>query len=272
MSAEEEWVFDSEEPEPVEAPPEPPADPPKPEEAEEPPPEEPKEEPIVFSDAQQAKVDQIIDKTTARHRDEYERRLAQEKERIRAELESQYGAPREDRRPEVPDMPDPFDDDFENKVRARDEAISKAAEFDARQRAQAEYQQAMDAQQHHQTLQAIQTTFTGYFKRAEAAGIEDSAIKSAGKIVGESGIHSDVINEVIQDESGPEINVWLAKHPEELTKVSEMTPLKAWAYIQSSVKPKATRKKPAPPPEPAESPKGKGAPPDDGTPDGWSFE
>lgn len=255
--------------------PEKPQDPPDPEAEEGPQGEdggsEDGEDTAEFTEAQQAKLQAAIDRNNARIRRDYEKRLESESQRIQKEMETRYGTRQDEGPPEIPDLPDPFDDDFEGKVKARDEAIAKRGEWEADQRSKAAFQQERQREAQMQEFQGAQTALNTYFSRGDKAGIERGALESAGRVVGESALPGEIIGELVNDESGPEINVWLAKHPDELDKIAEMSPMRGWAYLDKTIRPKATRKRAAPPPEPADSPKGKGAPPSE-DPEGWTLE
>ena len=81
----------------------------------------------------QDKINEAINRQAAK-RFEAENR-AKEADRKREEAEAELRRLQTPERPEVPEMPDPYDADFEGKVKARDAALLAQAQYDARQEA-----------------------------------------------------------------------------------------------------------------------------------------
>jgi hypothetical protein len=190
---------------------------------------------------------------------EAKREAAAEKER-REELErklQQYEAPV---RPDIPPPPDPYDQDFQQRVAHRDALIAQAARWDAQQ-AYVQQQAQADAQARWQAEQdKLRATVTAYSGTADKLGITASELSQAGQAVAQFGIHDDLAQHILTDEQGPSITVYLSKNPLEMDKISNMSPIKAAAYIESHVKPKAVKPPPQLAPEPVESLKGSGVP------------
>jgi hypothetical protein len=190
---------------------------------------------------------------------EAKREAAAEKER-REELErklQQYEAPV---RPDIPPPPDPYDQDFQQRVAHRDALIAQAARWDAQQ-AYVQQQAQVDAQARWQAEQdKLRATVTAYSGTADKLGITAAELSQAGQAVAQFGIHDDLAQHILTDEQGPSITVYLSKNPLEMDKISNMSPIKAAAYIESHVKPKAVKPPPQLAPEPVESLKGSGVP------------
>jgi len=227
------------------------------------------DKPEPFSEKQQAKFNEEIARKVAKQR-EAERKasqLEQEAEALRLKVQ-QYEAPI---RPDIPPPPDPYDDGFAEKVRYRDAMIARAAQYDAHQAWQ-QNQQAMAAQQRQQAEQdKLRDTVTTYSEKAEKLGISAQELAQSGQIVAAYGISNEVAEHILNDDQGPAITRYLAKNPLEMDKVMGMTPLKAAAYIEATIKP-ATQSPPRLAPEPTESLRGSGARERERGPKGAVFE
>lgn len=214
------------------------------------------EEKVTFSPEQQEIMNREIGKKTAKLR-EVERQAEEERQRIEQlqQKVAEYEAPV---RPDIPPPPDPYDDDYEASQKARDAAIAQAAAFDARMEAvQAQNQKAMQDYQEAQSKKIIESVQT-YAGRADKLGIKPDELQIAGNKVAAFGIQDDLAQHILNDEMGPNITMYLSDNVQELEAINGMTPLQAAAYIETNVKPKATREPVAPPPEPPELVAGKG--------------
>lgn len=196
-----------------------------------------------------------------REKDELAKRLAD----IEAQKPKQV-------RPNVPEVPDPYDDDYEAKVRARDEQLFKQAEFDAQQRLmQAQAQQAQIAEQ-QKAAQEREKTITEYSKRAIALGVTTEELQQAGARL-QGMVSPDVEGYILESDKGPLITKYLASNPLELDKLAQLPPMQAGEYM-ATVKAKAAefgQKKVTTAPEPVETIQGGGAAPERG-PRGAKFE
>jgi hypothetical protein len=202
--------------------------------AEEAPVEPPK---VQFSEEQQAIFNKEIGNKVAKHR-EAERHL--EEERLRREaVEKKLAEYEKVSRPNIPDIPDPYDDNFAEKTRQRDQVIAEAARFDAglqsaEEQSQRDKQAAFEKQQ-EQTRLAVQT----YSTRAESLGIKPADLQTAGNQVHAFGIAEEVSQHILSDEQGPAITMYLSTNPVEMEAVRNMNPMQAAVYIETQVKTKA---------------------------------
>ncbi len=224
---------------------------------------------IEFSPGQQQFINEkIVGPKVAKQR-EAERaaeELRAENERLKQQLPMET-------RPEVPDMPDQYADDYEKQVQARDQAIQDQIRYDERQRAQAERDQAMLLDQYQKDIDAQNARIAEYANRSKDLGVEPEQLQAAGKIVGASGIGAELTNHIIADKHGPAITKYLADNPVELNEIVGMTPMQAAIHIETNIKPGITKKlssTEAPPP-PTETLKG-GAVSHKGGPDGAIYE
>ena len=155
--------------------------------------------------------------------------------------------------PVIPDLPDPFDSDYEQKVQARDQALIAQAQWQARQEAMQEVQS-----------QEVVRQAESYFSRAKDFGIDAEDLKASGQLVaGAVGDREAIFKRLLKDQAGPAITHYLANNPQHLEKMLQGDDYDAVEYLASVVKPKATasakRRTAPPPPPPVETEKGSGA-------------
>lgn len=233
-------------------------------EAKKPEKEEPEgEEPdtrVEFTPEQQAKVDEIARRAAARNleklQEEREARqnLEAELQKLRPQQQSQPG------RPEVPPMPDPFEDDFSAKMQARDEALQRATQWDAVQYLTRQQQEQQRAQQQAAQQAELEKTVNTYQARARKLGIKDAELQVAGRQVQAVGMAPDLVQHILSDSNGPAVTVYLANNIEELDKINGMSPLNAAIYLETQIKPKVGKRVTSKPPPTLDSVKGSGQP------------
>ncbi len=223
---------------------------------------------VTFDEAQQAKVNQLIGEKVSKQREA--ERQAEELQRRLAEVEASL--PKE-KRPEIPAMPDPFDDDFEEQSKARDAAIIKQAEFDATARANERLQQQAQQEAARRQQAALETELVKYSNKAKASGIDQNQMVQDMQAVGQNIPDVNIQAFLLTEEKGPEITNFLASNPLEMDKVRNMNQMQAAIYIETQLKPKATQsRKTSNAPAPADTLSGRGAPPKERGPKGAKFE
>lgn len=240
---------------------------------------EDQEEPEVEGDEPEDKApevkeddpDRYVKSINKKHRQYMEQVRANEElmERIR-QLEAKQP---KSARPEIPPPPDPFDSDYADKIKARDEAILKASKYDAQQELIRNQQQEMQQQQMRQAQEAIVKTVTSYTERAEKLGLTREQLQQAGNAVAAHGFRDDLSTYILEDEHGPLLTAYLARHPEEIDKLNNMHPVRAGVMLETIIKPKAQRasgRSTAPPPP--DTLGGGGAPPIARGPKGAVYE
>ena len=187
------------------------------------------------------------------------RQAKREKEELAKRLADIEAQKPTEQRPNVPAMPDPYDDDFETKVRARDEQLLKQAQFDAQQSLlQQQAQQAQLAEQ-QKAQQELANRAGEYAKRATALGVDSQELQQAAQRI-QGFVNDDVAGYILDSDKGPLITKYLASNPLELDKLSTMSPMQAGEYM-ASVKAKAAefgQKKVTSAPEPVETIQGGG--------------
>lgn len=245
----------------------------EPEQKAEPKQEEAEEDPdkVEFDERQQAKVNEIIGKKTAKQR-EAERQAEEYKKRL-DELESKL--PKQER-PEIPEIPDRDDPEFDQKVKARDKAIEEAAAYDASERLRSE-QELQEQQQHQQqAMQKFQSSVDKYNERAQTLGIDQGELVKAGETLQDFGYNFGpmAMAQILDDPMGPQIFVHLSKNPTDAEKLQSLPDYKKAVFIENTLKQAAQKgvKKINPPNDPPDHLDGKGAPEDEGGPPGVVYE
>lgn len=203
-----------------------------------------------------------------------QRELEEIKQRLSEREESpapQAQAP--DNGPIVPAMPDIWEENYEQKIQERDQAIMQRAQWEVDQRSEsmrAEEQQRLQAEKQ---MEVIRSKVTDYTKRAEKFGVAEKELEVAGNTVHQIGIDDSITAYVLDHEAGPAITMHLAKNFSDLQAVKEMNPMQAAVFIETKVMPKVSRaQKRVAPPEPTEQLKGSGVAAKERGPEGATYE
>ena len=171
-----------------------------------------------------------------------ERELEASKARV-AEFEQKQREAMQASVSEVPPLPDPFDDDYEAKIKSRDEALRANERFNAEQQAQQQQQQLVQ----QQAAQAKQVEFNAsietYTKKAISLGIEQSELQAAGTAVANYGLSDDLVMHILKDSDGPLITKHLAANPQDGYQLATMSPYAVGGFIEN-IKSKAGALKP----------------------------
>lgn len=218
-----------------------------------------KPEESLFSPEQQAVFDREMGRKTAKIR-EMERQ-AEDERRQREEIEAKLQQMQAPTRPDVPPMPDPFDDDFDDKVKARDEAMANLYRYEAEQQSLRNQQEYLARQEQERVITNLRNTVAEYSSRADRLGIKAEELQVAGNTVAQFGMDPGVIEYILTDEQGPALTMYLSEHLMELEKLREMNPTRAAIYLETQVKGKASRGRQRTPSAPAPTDRPGGAPP-----------
>ena len=190
-----------------------------------------------------------------------ERDLAQERERLfkfeQAERDRQAALVGN-----IPDIPDPFDDDFDVKVKAREDALIAQANYNAQNQYYLQQQQDSQQQEVQAKQQQIQESMSNYSKKALDLGIDQNELQAAGNTVANYGLSDDLVMYILADTDGPLITKHLAANPQDGYKLANMSPYEAGTFL-GDVKKKASALKPrtSNAPNPATNLRGNGADP-----------
>ena len=140
-------------------------------------------------------------------------------------------------RPEVPAMPNPYEDDYESQMAVRDDAIRQAASFDGREAADLAQAQRNEQAANRQRQQAALDREQVFYGEADKQGIKKAELDVAAGVVGSYGLNPDLVNEIMKDEQGGAIVMHLAKNPltiEQLNGASYLEVGNVYAEIRKS--------------------------------------
>jgi len=165
----------------------------------------------------------------------------------------------------IPPMPDAFDDDYEAKVKVRDEAIIANANYNAQNQAYLAQQQFTQQQAAQAKQEQINKSMQDYTSKAVELGIKQEELQAAGNAVAGYGLSDDLVMHILADSDGPLITKHLAANPQEGYQLASMSPYQVGSFLDgikskaSALKPKKTNA-----PAPAERLTGNGADPEAG--------
>jgi len=144
---------------------------------------------------------------------------------------------------EIPPLPDPFDDNYESKIKARDEALRANERFNADQQAQQQRQQLAQQQAAQAKQLELNASIETYSKKAISLGIEQSELQAAGAAVANYGLPDDLVMHILKDSDGPLITKHLAANPQDGYQLATMSPYAVGSFIDN-IKSKAGALKP----------------------------
>jgi hypothetical protein len=197
-------------------------------------------------------------------------RIAEFESRQREEMAAKVGT--------IPNMPDPFDDDFDEKVKQRDEALIAQANFNQRNdnyQAQQQFQQQEVQRAKQVEVQKILQAHNG---RVKALGITPEAMQAAENAVVGYELPKDMMVFIAGGNDSPEVMNYLAANPVEAFELSNMARSNDYeaGNLLRDIKQKASTLKPktSNAPKPGDDLRGRGAKPNDGFLylDGATFE
>jgi len=176
-------------------------------------------------------------------------------------------------KPVIPDLPDPYDEDYDVRIKQRDEAIKNAAIYEANEEARnnqlKSQHQAEQERKKNELVKSVET----YSGRAKELGISENELAVAGKAVAAYGMLDDVAHFILSDDKGPAITTFLARNPSELESISKLSPMQAAVHINNVIKPKLQLKnKISAIPEPADTLSGGGVTRSERGPKGAKYE
>ncbi len=175
----------------------------------------------------------------------------QRADNLQSRLDAAQATQNETARPEIPPVPDPFAENFEELILKRDLALQSATAYDAKQNFITQQQQDAATEKKNTELAALQDTVRTYSERAAKLGISPQQLDLAGRTVQSFGISDQVTHFILNDEKGPAITHFLARNPAEVEAIGILGPMAAAVYITNTILPQmipAKRKKLAPAP------------------------
>ena len=155
---------------------------------------------------------------------------------------------------EIPAMPDSFDDDFDAKVKQRDEALIAQANFNAQNNAYIQQQQFTQQQAAQAALQKQAELGNSFTANAKAAGATDEEFNTVVMTLNNGGMTGDIGNAIMQDPDGYFIAKHLAANPQEAHELNTMNPILAGAkFAELKLKASALKPKTSSTPAPVDS-------------------
>ena len=177
-------------------------------------------------------------------------------------------------RPNIPELPDQYDENFTEKMATRETAIQEAATFDANLNAATQLQNEQALALQGQQQQAANDLATSFVGKAKDLGVSEAELGTALETVGAyGGVGQDLANFVMSHDQGPLVAKYLAENPAEVLTIQTMTPMQGAAHLMTNVMPKAVATKTTlGAPAPVDSLDGNGATPSDEGPAGAKYE
>ena len=145
---------------------------------------------------------------------------------------------------DIPDLPDAFDDDYESKMKQRDDALIAQANFNTQNQSYQQEQAYQQQQAQAVKQEQLQTQVSSYNARTKELGISTEEMQAAGNAVAQYNISNDLTMAILADSDGPLITKYLAANPTELQDLSGMNPVQAAMHIERNIRAKATALKP----------------------------
>lgn len=166
---------------------------------------------------------------------------------------------------EIPPMPDAFDDDFDEKVKSRDEAIIAQANFNASNQVFLQQQQHQQQLAQAQQQEKLQQSMQSYSSKALELGIKQDELQAAGNAVAQYGLSDELVMHILADSDGPLITKHLAANPQDGFELAQMSPFAVGSKLDAiRVKAAALKPKQSNTPDPATNLQGNGADPEAG--------
>lgn len=144
---------------------------------------------------------------------------------------------------DIPPMPDSFDEDFDVKVKQRDDALIAQANFNAQNNAymqQEQFNQQQAAQAAQQKQAELASSFTA---NAKKMGATDEEFNSVVNTLNNGGMTGDIGAAIMSEPDGYFIAKHLAANPIEAHELNTMNPILAGAKF-AELKQKASALKP----------------------------
>ena len=203
-------------------------------------------------------VEKRISKLTFKRHEEREKR--EEAERKLAEAQAEIKRLKgESDKVVIPPMPDSFDENYAEKVKAREVAIAKQAEFEAQAKIEQNRLNEQRIAQQQAVLKAIQTNKDKMYATAKTHGFKEEDFAEADVKVSKFIRSPEVATFILEREDSSLIVQHLANDVEALEKLGRMSPVNAAVFLATEIASKAAALKPkaSSAPEPLEIVKGR---------------
>jgi len=221
-----------------------------------------------------SEADQIAQKAINKQHRKYreEQRKREELEKRLKDLEQQSQTLNN---VDIPPIPDSWDENYEDKVKARDAAILQKAKIEASQQLQAEREANEQRAREAEELKQSQQRNDKFLENARKLGVSQEALNEAQDIVISYGVGDmpGLAAALVDDPDGPVMVQYLASNLLELNEIVNADPVLAGIKLANvKVKAAALKPKPTAAPDPATSLDGRGAPEKQRGPKGATYE
>lgn len=222
----------------------------------------------------QEAVNKRINEITFQKYEEKRKReqLEEELNQLKAKIEKQNTSSDD---VQIPDLPDVYDDDYEEKIRAREAALKKAAELNARKTFLKEQEQQVLQEKMKRQQDEVMKQVNNMYSSAKKLGISEEELKSADATVSNFIKDPSIARFILAQDDAALIVKYLSSSAQELESLSSMDPLHASVRIATKIASEAKKLKPSSitqTPDPIEIPKGKATLKDDPYLEGAKFE
>tara|TARA_B110000261_G_C13082551_1_gene356522 strand:+ start:1596 stop:2375 length:780 start_codon:yes stop_codon:yes gene_type:complete len=174
--------------------------------------------------------------------------------------------------PMILPVPDQYDDNYAEQMEARDKSIQDKAQYDASQRVRAEHAEYQRQQQNQEQINQVNERGNKYKENSIKLGVDQAQLGEAANIVANYGIRQDVAMELLSEEQGPLITMYLAQNPQALDAINTANAI-SLGNVWSDIKTKASslQTKTTSTPDPVETQKGSGVGPKNRGPAGATY-
>jgi hypothetical protein len=174
---------------------------------------------------------------------------------------------------DIPPIPDSWDENYEGKIKERDEAILRKAKNDALLQQQSEFAEREKQEKQRIELESAQKRNDQFLENAKKLGVDNKSLMDAQKAVIDYGVTPGIADVLLDDPEGALMLQHLAANPLELYDIVNASPeLAGFKMAEVKQKAAALRPKPTSAPDPATTLDGRGVPPKERGPQGAIFE
>lgn len=145
----------------------------------------------------------------------------------------------------VPDLPEPYDEKFAEKLANRDAAIQRKAEFEAQEKRLADDKVENDKAATLKAEDANKAQVAIFDGNMVALGLNPVEVKTAADKIIDYGISEGLTDFILEDPDGPLMVQYLDQNPVELAEMNAMSSLSLFNHINKTVRAKAALLKPS---------------------------
>lgn len=173
----------------------------------------------------------------------------------------------------IPEMPDSFDDDYDVKVKQRDEAILQKGRQDQMRQSTQDQTAVSQQEQERRDFEVTEQRNNTFMENASKLGVDTESLAASQSAVVNYGIPREVAAAIVEDDIGPLIVQHLAANPLDLHDLVNSEPMQSGIMFErikikaASLKPKSSAA-----PSPSTDLGGRGVPEVEKTDDGCTYE